>query len=65
MKTTIKAKVVIDTKRFSDPCGWEIRSGKALTLTIIKEEIEKGNYKLEWINSDLTNEPEPTLIIKI
>ncbi len=60
MKTTIKAKVIFETDRFTGTDG-----RYPLTLVKIKEVIN-GNkyYDLEWINSDLTNEQEPTLIIR-
>lgn len=63
MKTTIKAKIVIETDKFA---GYNEDNGKyMITLQKIKEEIQKGHYIVEWVNSELQNEQEPTVIIKI
>lgn len=64
MKTTIKAKVVIETNKYC-----EVMDGRSelepLTLVKIEEEIRKGHYIIEWINSFLSHEQEPTIIIKL
>lgn len=68
MKTTIHAKIVIETEKYEDvygPYKYSDNAIKVLTLADIKEEIKTGNFSLEWINSSLSNEQEPTLIIKI
>ena len=62
MKTTIKAKIVFETDKFADVYGQKV--GEILTLEKMKEIVNKGEYTLEWINSELQNEQEPTLIIK-
>lgn len=70
MRTTLKAKIIIEAPRYNGfSNAVEDRGagviGEEITLNKIKEEITKGHYILEWINSDLSHEVEPTLIIKI
>jgi len=67
MKTTIKAKIVVETSKFTgfSKVDRDINIENEITLSKIREEINKGHYVLEWINSDLASEVEPTLIIKI
>jgi hypothetical protein len=67
MRTTLKGKIIIDAPKYSGFANVpEDKTGiEEITLNKIKEEITKGHYILEWINSELSNDTEPTLIIKI
>lgn len=66
MKFTLKTKIVIETDKYNGFCSIDRVDGKEeISLNKIKEEINRGHYLLEWINSDLSYEQEPTIIIKI
>ncbi len=68
MKTTIKAKIIIETDKFRDVSDWktpEMEYKEEMTLDNLKKEIDKGNYQIEWINSNYSHEQEPTIIIKV
>ena len=63
MKTSMKAKVVVETEKW----GLLGASGnkEELTMRKIQEAVDTGHYSLEWINSELDINGEPTLILKI
>jgi len=63
MKTAFKARVVIDTDKYSSVYGGD--GDPPLTLQRIKDEANAGNFSLEWISSDLDGDGEPVLIFTI
>jgi len=65
MKTTIRAKVVVETDKYAGFSFDGDMTKEELTLAKIRNEIKQGHYILEWINSEFAHEQEPTLIIKI
>ena len=69
MKTSFKAKIIIDTDKYTSCFSPQEKAGedieKALTLTTIKELINQGHYVIEFVDSYLDNEVCPIIIIKI
>lgn len=66
MKTSFNAKVIIDSDKYNGFSVSDRKDGKAeINLNTIKEEVNKGHYVIEWINSDLDNYIQPIIIIKI
>jgi hypothetical protein len=64
MKITIKAQIIIETEKYDDIYGWK-KNGNVLTMDKIKQELNNKKCKIQWINSELNNDPNPVLIIKI
>lgn len=60
-KATFKAKVIFETERFNNPV-----SGKypIITFNNIRKTIDNGKYEMEFIDFGLSNDCEPTIIIK-
>ena len=64
MKTSFKAKIIIESKRFTKPDG-SILDGNQISMQKIIDSLNKGVHKIEAVDDFLTNNSEPTLIIKI
>ena len=63
MKTTFKAKVIIETDKY---CEYDSSyKSKEINFLKIRDEINNNNINIEMILDRLTNDCEPVLIIKI
>jgi hypothetical protein len=62
MKTTMRVKVVIETDKYQNYN--DVGNLPPLSLATLKKEINKGGSSMEWINDNLSANPEETLIIK-
>lgn len=69
MKTSFKAKIIIETDKYKGCYSKQESSSidvlEELTMLNIKDAINRGHFTVEFIDSFLSNEVEPTLIIKI
>lgn len=64
MKTTLKAKIIIETDKWHGICDYSSEK-EEVTLNKIKEHINSNGCDVEWINAEFQPNSEPTIILKI
>ena len=59
IKATFKAKIIVETSKYFQ--NWKL---KQTSYSMLRKMIKSGKYKIEFISQCLSQDCEPTIIIK-